>query len=157
MSVTRCPRARNPRGDYFSVMETLSWISHPARIRRTAAILVLLFMHAVFVVVYLATDSFFMVILAGVIFMGTLSTFFFPTRYEISKDRIKVKYLVNKVEKEMRHFRSFYPDKNGVLLSPFTRPSRLENFRGLYVRYHLNKEEVDSFITKIFEEREIAK
>jgi len=106
-------------------METLSWVSHPARIRRTA-----------------------------LIFTATLSTFFFPTKYEISKNKVKIKYLVNKVEKDIKSFRSYYPDKNGVLLSPFPRPSRLENFRGVYVRYHQNKAEVDAFIKKIFEERE---
>jgi len=135
-------------------METLSWVSHPARIRRTASLLVLVFMHAVFAIVYLITSSILMVTLAAVIFTATLSTFFFPTKYEISKNKVKIKYLVNKVEKDIKSFRSYYPDKNGVLLSPFPRPSRLENFRGVYVRYHQNKAEVDAFIKKIFEERE---
>ncbi|MCP4584064.1 MAG: hypothetical protein GY839_20825 [candidate division Zixibacteria bacterium] len=134
-------------------METLSWVSHPARARRTASLLTLIFMHAVFVVVYMISQSFWMVTLAGAIFMGALSTFFFPTRYEITKDKVKVKYLFTRIEKEMSMYRTFYPDKNGILLSPFTRPSRLENFRGLYVRYHRNKDEVDTFVKKIFEER----
>ena len=133
--------------------ERLAWVSHPAKIRRTAAVLVIVFMHVMFVVVYLITQSAFMVALAGVIFMGTLSTFFFSTKYEITKDKIRVKYLVNKVEKEMKNFRSYYPDKNGILLSPFSKPSRLENFRGVYVRYHQNKTAVDSFIKQIFEDR----
>jgi len=135
-------------------MEMLSWVSHPARIRRTALLLVLVFMHAVFIMVYLITSSILMITLAALIFTATLSTFFFPTKYEISKNRVKIKYLVNKVDKDMNSFRSYYPDKNGVLLSPFPKPSRLENFRGVYVRYHQNKAEVDAFIKKIFEERE---
>lgn len=53
----------------------------------------------------------------------------------------------------MSMFRSFYPDKRGVLLSPFTRPSRLENFRGVYVRYDGNKDEVDAFVKEIFDKR----
>lgn len=135
-------------------METLSWVSHPARIRRTASLLVLVFMHAVFIMVYLITSSILMITLAALIFTATLSTFFFPTKYEISKNRVRIKCLVNKVNKDMNSFRSYYPDKNGVLLSPFPKPSRLENFRGVYVRYHQNKAEVDAFIKKIFEERE---
>jgi hypothetical protein len=142
-------------GQENTIVEQLSWISHPARIRRTATALVLIFMLAVFVVVYMITGSVFMVILAGLIFIGALSTFFFPTRYEITKDKVKVKYLINKIEKEMKNFRSYYPDKNGVLLSPFPRPSRLENFRGIYIRYHQNKQEVDSFIKQIFEARKV--
>ena len=137
-------------------MEKLSWVSHPAKIRKTAAICVLSFIFTMFVVVYLVTSSILMVLLAAFIFTGALSTFFFPTKYELTKDKVKVKYLFNKVEKETKNFRSYYPDKNGVLLSPFARPSRLENFRGLYVRYHQNKDEVDTFIKKMFEEIEIG-
>ena len=137
-------------------MEKLSWVSHPAKIRKTAATWVLLFIFIMFVVVYVVSNSILMVLLAAFIFTGALSTFFFPTKYELTKDKVKVKYLFNKVEKEIKNFRSYYPDKNGVLLSPFMRPSRLENFRGLYVRYHQNKDEVDSFIKKIFEEKEIG-
>lgn len=135
-------------------METLTWVSHPARRRRTATVLTLIFMHTVFLMVYVITNSIAMVALAGAIFIGALSTYFFPTRYELTKDKIKVKYLLTKVEKDLKIYRSYYPDKNGVLLSPFARPSRLENFRGLYMRYHDNKEEVDSFVKKIFEARE---
>jgi len=117
-------------------------------------VLTLIFMHAVFFVVYMISHSIWMVLLAGAIFMGSLSTFFFPTRYEISKDKIKVKYLFTSVVKDMSMYRSFYPDKNGVLLSPFTKPSRLENFRGLYIKYHRNKDEVDAFVKRIFQERD---
>lgn len=134
-------------------METLTWISHPARVRRKATVLTLIFMLVVFLIVYLISQSIWMVLLASAIFIGSLSTFFFPTKYELSQDKIKVKYLFTLVVKEMNMYRSFYPDKNGVLLSPFARPSRLENFRGLYIKYHRNKAEVDAFVRRIFEER----
>ena len=134
--------------------EVLSWVSHPARARRKTAIFVLLFMHACFIVVYSVSQSIYMVSLAGLVFMVSLSTFFFATRYEISKEKVKVKYLFKSVEKEMKQFRSFYPDRHGLLLSPFPRPSRLENFRGLFIRYHLNKPEVDAFVKKLFEDRQ---
>ena len=46
-------------------------------------------------------------------------------------------------------FRSFYADRNGVLLSPFARPSRLENFRGVYVRFgRSNRDEIRDFIRR---------
>jgi hypothetical protein len=135
-------------------MESLSWISHPVKIRKTAAAIVTVFLMVVFVIVYVETHSKLMTILAMVLFTMSLSTFYFPTRYEISKEKVKVKYLFTNVEKEMSNFRSYYPDKNGVLLSPFLGASRLENFRGLYLRYHQNKAEVDEFVKKIFEGRQ---
>jgi len=139
--------------DPKNTSERLTWICHPAKIKKKAAVLAILSVVAILVIVYLATHSPYMVFLAVLLFTGSLSTFFFPTRYEIDRNEIRVKYLFTSVRKDMTAFRSYYPDKNGVLLSPFPRPSRLENFRGLYVRYHQNKTEVDAFIAKLFEER----
>ena len=94
-----------------------------------------------------------MIGLAVFIFAGALSAFFFPTTYELTTEKVRVKYLFSVVEKELKNYRSYYPDKNGVLLSPFPRPSRLENFRGIFLRYHNNKAEVDAFVKRIFEAR----
>lgn len=135
-------------------METLYWVSHPARRRKKAAALTIILIVVILVIVYSMTESVLMVLLGIVLFTVALSTFFFPTRFEISPEKVKVKYLFTSVERRMSAFRSYYPDKNGVLLSPFIKPSRLENFRGIYVRYHQNKDEVDAFVKKIFEERE---
>jgi len=134
-------------------METLSWISHPAKIRKQAAAITIVFILIIMILVYLLTFSKVMVILTVVIFTGALSTFFFPTKYELSAEKVKIKYLFTSVEKEMSMFRSYYPDRRGVLLSPFTRPSRLENFRGVYIRYHQNKEQVDAFVKELFDKR----
>lgn len=133
--------------------DRLVWVSHPAKIKKKASIAVILFIVLVMAIVYYVTYSPFMVFLALLLFTGSLSTFFFPTRYEIDRNEVIVKYLFSSVKKNMNTFRSFYPDKNGVLLSPFPKPSRLENFRGLYIRYHENKAEVDAYITKLFAER----
>jgi len=134
-------------------MENLTWVAHPARIRKMATVLVSLFLIVIFVLVYLISQSILMIGLAIFIFAGALSTYFFPTRYELSHDKVKVKYLFSAVVKELKNYRSYYPDKNGVLLSPFPRPSRLENFRGIFLRYHNNKSEVDAFVKEIFEAR----
>lgn len=37
------------------------------------------------------------------------------------------------VARRWEQVKSWYPDRNGVLLSPFARPFWLENFRGLYL------------------------
>ncbi len=146
-------QSESPENGRANIPESLSWVCHPAKIKKKAAVLTILSVIVILVIVYLATGSPFMVFLAVLLFTGSLSTFFFPTHYEIDKNEIRVKYLFTKVKKDMSAFRSYYPDKNGVLLSPFPKPSRLENFRGLYVRYHQNKPEVDAFIAGLFRER----
>ena len=57
-----------------------------------------------------------------------------------------VKTTTQTLHKDWKVYRSYYVDKNGVLLSPFTEPTRLENFRGLYIMFNNNRDEVASFI-----------
>ncbi len=110
------------------------------------SILVITFLLAVWFLVYVTTFSLLLTMLSVVIMLGSLSPFFLPTHYQLDEKKVKVKFFFNTKEKEWIAFRSFYADKNGVLLSPFERPSRLENFRGLYVRFNQNKEEVIDFV-----------
>lgn len=88
----------------------------------------------------------FLVALSVVIMLGSLSSFFLPTRYELDDDKVKIRYLLSMRERKWGMFRSYYVDKNGVLLSPFERPSRLENFRGLYIRFDNNQDQVVDFV-----------
>lgn len=97
-------------------------------------------------VVYLATGSLLFLTIAIVMLLGSLSGFFLPTEYELYADKIKVRYFLSNLEKEWKSYRSFYVDKNGILLSPFTKPSRLESFRGIYLRLDRNSEIKDKVI-----------
>ena len=124
----------------------LRWSTHPVKRSTKISILVILFLFVIWFLVYLTTFSLLLTILSVVIMLGSLSPFFLPTYYELDNKKVKVKFFFNTKEKEWSMFRSFYVDKNGVLLSPFERPSRLENFRGVYVRFNQNKEEVVDFV-----------
>lgn len=134
--------------------DSLSWVSHPAKARKLATTLVVIFLLMVYILVFEITHSMIMVVLAILLFTMSLSTYFFPTRYEITAEKVIIRYMFTTVQKDISSFRSYYCDKNGVLLSPFVGPSRLENFRGVYLRYHQNKDEVDAFIKQLFETRE---
>ena len=124
----------------------LKWSSHPVKKKTLISILVIVFLFAVWFVVYLTTYSLLLTGLSVVIMLGSLLSFFLPTHYEMDQEKIKIKFFLTKREREWNAFRSFYVDKNGVLLSPFTKPSRLENFRGIYVRFNQNKEQVVNFV-----------
>ncbi len=124
----------------------LKWSTHPVKKRATISALVVLFLLVVWLVVYFTTTSLLLTGLAVVIMLSSLSSFFLPTRYELNQDEVRIYYLMGKREREWSAFRSFYVDKNGVLLSPFLKPSRLENFRGIYVRFDRNKDQVVDFV-----------
>jgi hypothetical protein len=138
-------------------VKSFSWISHPARERPVATVFVLLFILGIFYLVFRITGGLIMVLIAGLIFFITLSTYFFPTRYTIDEKMVSVKYMFSLKQRNLSAFRMMYPGRRGVLLSPFLAPSRLENFRGFYLRYgEDNKTEVDEFIAGLLEMRKQA-
>ena len=120
----------------------LSWSTHPAKARPLVTSLVILFLIVLAVLVYLLTYSAIFTVIAALILYGSLTQYFTKTTYEFTDTKIRVKYVVNKIEKDWAQYRSYYVDKNGVLLSPFPSPSRLENFRGLFIRFAGNKDQV---------------
>ncbi len=137
------------------MMESLTWISHPAKERPVTAVLVLIFIILVMTMVYYVMErSLFMMIIAGVIFVISLSTFFFPTTYTVDETKVAIKYRFSVKERNLSAFRQCYPDQRGILISPYLSPSRLENFRGFYLRYGKdNKAEVDEFVRKLIDKQ----
>jgi hypothetical protein len=120
----------------------LEYLCHPARRNMTITMLTTVFIIVCIIMVWLISYSLFMTGLAVLILFGSLSGFYFPTRYLFFDDHLIVKTTVQTLKKEWSQFRSYYPDKNGVLLSPFGRPTRLENFRGLYIKFAGNRDKV---------------
>lgn len=88
----------------------------------------------------------------SILFLGfSLLPYYTPTTYRLNEDGIEVKKVFYTIKKSWSNFRSFYPDKNGVLLSPFSIPTRLENFRGIYIRFRGNGEEVLSVVESMMD------
>jgi len=141
----------------MSEKAVLKWSSHPVRKKTFVSILVIVFLFVVWLVVYLTTSSFLLTALSVVIMLVSLSSFFLPTHYELDQEKVKIRFFLTKREREWSAFRSFYVDKNGVLLSPFAKPSRLENFRGIYVRFYQNKDQVVDFVRSKIEKKESTK
>lgn len=133
-------------------MNSYSWYSHPAKERPVAAVVVLAAILTIFYFVYDITGSPVMVLVGVLIFTISLSTFFFPTRYTVDEKQVVIKYLYSSKERNLSAFRTVFPGRRGVLLSPFLGPSRLENYRGFYLRYGRdNKKEVDEFLKDLFD------
>ena len=124
----------------------LEWVCHPARRSKKVTYLVSIFIVILVAVVYYATYSIWFTILGFLILTGSLAGFYFPSHYKFTDDGIYVKTTMQTLEKKWTQYRSYYSDKNGVLLSPFARPSRLENFRGIYIKFWNNKEDVMAIV-----------
>ena len=132
----------------------LAYICHPASRNLTITILTTIFLMLCVVLVWLISRSLFMAALAVVILFGSLAGFYTRTRYALYEDYLVVATPIHSQKKEWSLFRSFYPDRNGVLLSPFARPTRLENFRGLYIKFAGNKDRVMAIVRSKIDFRE---
>lgn len=125
-----------------------SWQSLPARRSPARTAMVALVLAASFLFVSWYTGSGFMGLVLTVVLVLSLGAYFFPTWYTLSEQGIVVRTLVTKMERPWSVYRSHWPDRNGVLLSPFPHPSRLENFRGVFIRFENNRDEVLAFVRR---------
>lgn len=85
-------------------------------------------------------------VLAVLLLWGQVASFFLPTRYTLTDDTVSVRGLLTRREKPWADFRSYFIDREGILLSPFAERSRLERFRGLSLQFHGNRDEVIAFV-----------
>ena len=123
-----------------------TWRVHPLRESWMRSTLLLLFLILLFSGVYWLFQSVFVALLSTIFVTSSLYRYFVPFRYELYEHELVVTAPFYRLTKPWDAFRSFYVDNNGVLLSPFTKPSRLENFRGVYVRFGANRSEALDFI-----------
>jgi len=127
--------------------QELAWLAHPARERPKATILLALFLLALEVGIYFSFQSLFIALLSALFIVGSLSTYFFPTKYKLDAQGVTVKGLLFRHNRPWRQFRIYYADRRGVQLSTFLRPSRLDPFRGMSLLFSTdNREQVLAFI-----------
>lgn len=124
----------------------LCWRSIPARRAMRTTILVSAVVLGVPLMLAVWYGPFYGV-LGIMILGGSLLSFFLPADYILTDQSVTRRYLGISQTRKWSEFRSFYPDKNGVLMSPFALPSRLENFRGMYLRFERNREQVLAIVS----------
>ena len=124
----------------------IEWAVHLLKENVLKSTLLILFLILICIAVYLAFQIPFYAFLSVVILFGSLNTFFLPVKYSLYPDKVMIYFPFSKRSKPWTDFKSYYIDKRGILLSPFPNPSRLENYRGIYIRFGNNKAEVVGFI-----------
>ena len=111
------------------------WVFHPAKASWLVTTLLTVFLFLLLILVYYLTQSRLFTIIGTIVLLGSMRSFYFPTEYKLFDDHIEVFYTVSSIKKDWKVYRRVYPEKNGVFLSTFARPTRMENFRGLFVKY----------------------
>ncbi|MCD6132594.1 MAG: hypothetical protein J7J61_10875 [Candidatus Hydrothermae bacterium] len=134
--------------------EKIEWESLPARNKKRLVIAIIaVFFTTLFL--YLFTGPYW-AIFGFLLLLFVLFPFYTVTRYSLDNEKIVIKKPFYTVSKELRYFRRVEKDRNGVFLSPFKKPSRLDNFRGIYLIMQDDKlkNRVFEFLKKNIEENE---
>lgn len=129
----------------------LVWTSFPAAENKVKAALVSVFLVALLTFIHITFGRGWFLI-AFLLLGGSVAPYFAITRYTMTDDEVVAHHLFFTARKPWSAFRSYYVDSRGVLLSPFPGPSRLENYRGLYLRFGQERDEVVRFVKARFED-----
>ncbi len=134
----------------------IEWVCHPMRNRPRAAVILTLFLLFLFVGIQLSFKEALLTGLSVVILLGSLAPFYLPTKYRMTEDTISIRTVAGAREKPWDLYRRWQADRHGVLLSPFDRPSRLDRFHGLNLRFDsMDRERVLDFIRRRFDRNDL--
>jgi hypothetical protein len=82
------------------------------------------------------------------VLLVSLSSYFCPTHYQLDEAGVQVRHLGRSRQRSWGEFRRLDPCREGVFLSPFVRPSRLDPFRGCLLRAPRDAEAVHHFVQR---------
>lgn len=144
--VMEAPKAPDAPGTVPRDGESLTWVSHPVvgAHRKNAILLSVLLVSGG--LVYAATGSLGWSLISVAFLIFGVHDYLLPTTYLLSAEWASSKILFFTRRKRWSSLRSYQVDRNGVLVSPFSRPNRLDTFRGLYLRFDGNREAVLSYL-----------
>lgn len=119
----------------------MNWTVHLARENPRKTALALGLVAAVAFIGFVVVGPF-PALAASVITVLSLCEFLFPVSYEVGPNGARVRTLLRSTKVSWGDIHTCYLDDTGIKLSPFDRQSRLEAFRGLYLRFGGNRDEV---------------
>ncbi|MBM4030301.1 MAG: hypothetical protein FJ291_00775 [Planctomycetes bacterium] len=126
--------------------ECVRWRSHPIVDDYPRSLLLVAAVIAVCAGVWISFDSALYAALAAAFLAGSLARYFAPTDFELDAQGVSVRFLGHLRRVGWGEVRRFFVAPEGVQLSPFGRPSRLESFRGTFLRFAGNRDEVVRFV-----------
>ena len=127
--------------------EAICWEIHPLRWEKRAKSVLLV---AILIISSLAAaigfEHWFYGIFSCFVLTFALSRYFFPTHYMLDNHGVEYQHLNFRRRRSWTEFRSVEVHRDGVFLRSLDRPSRLDSFRGLFLKFHQNREEVVYFV-----------
>ncbi len=124
----------------------LQWTIHLARRQPARALAALVIVAAGAWAAAVAFRGLWAGILAAALLVAAIGDFLFPVSYILDAEGARARGLVMRRQMAWGRVRRVVRDGLGVKLSPLPRPSRLEAYRGIYLWFENNADEVMEFI-----------
>jgi hypothetical protein len=115
--------------------ESLKWKSCPIReesVFKSVSLIIIIFVVALFTVYSLGV---WYGVLALILISMSLSKYFIPTKYELSSEGVVVRFGFFKKKKNWAYYTRYSVRHDGIFLSPFKSPTRVDSFRGDFLRF----------------------
>lgn len=125
-----------------SAEPVLAWKVHLLREQPAKVLLIAPVVFAGLLVSYFLFHSLLFPAVALFLFASALSDYLFPVRYEITSEGASSRSLVGRTAIGWDRVKKYYLDDRGIKLSPLHRPGRLEAYRGVYLRFGGNKDDI---------------
>ncbi len=120
----------------------LTWSVRPCGRNRALAVVVAVFVLAVSLAAQVLFGSPGWGLLTLVLLGLSVAPYYVGARYTVSQEGASASGLFVTHRRGWAEVRACFPDGEGVLLSPLSRPTRLAYTRGLYLRFADNRDEV---------------
>jgi hypothetical protein len=127
----------------------ISWRVHPVVDdfpRSLGAIVLLIFCSYLFA---LFTGILTFGLIAFMVFFLSTMSYFVPINYRIDEKNLIITFLGFDNVQPLSKYRNFYINPAGIHFSTFSTPSALDSFRGNFVRFNRNRQEVVSFLKEV--------
>ena len=128
-----------------SLSERISWRSWPLVDDGRRAYALVAIIAGVSLGVGLSFESAPWGLFSAVMLLVFTGRYFVPTTYTLDAGGVRARFLGRETRRAWSGVRALYKHADGVHLSPFARPSRLDPFRGLFLRFTGNRDEVLAF------------
>ncbi|OGR02262.1 MAG: hypothetical protein A2284_08940 [Deltaproteobacteria bacterium RIFOXYA12_FULL_61_11] len=135
-------------GLYQEAMEGYTWRHHPLVERPWTAAVIVPFLAAGAMGAGLLLGHLLLSVPVGIVLLLSLRRYFLPTEYRLDPDGVTVRHLGATTHVSWPNLKRYSLEPHGIFLSPFEEPSRLENFRGIFLLTGEHREAVAAWLAK---------
>lgn len=137
-----------PAAEYEHADESLEWTHHPWRAAPGRMVALIVLNLGITAIVYFAFPEKAFAVLALLVLFGSTMSIYLPIRYRFTPQGVTVFFLGVPSFRPWKHYRQAYVHAGGVFLTSMPRPSRLDPFRGHFLKYAGNREAVISYVRR---------